>query len=116
MTPTQGTAEGNSAQSSASKPSHQDAVSSEVEEELDEFGASSLTEQEPDTLDFEEDADPDVAYSAELDPDVAAVDSVMSASRKQQKADKNSNIRRMLEERSEARQLQQDLDYLDFDD
>lgn len=118
MTSIQGTAERNS----AANPTPQDTPNLDLEEglegeeELDEFGASSLAEQEPDTLEFDDDADADVAFSAETDPDVAAVDSAMSASRKQQKADKNSNIRRMLEERSEARQLQQDLDYLDFDD
>ena len=120
MTATEGTAERKSAQSPASNPTPDDAKGVDLEldgeAELDEFGASSLGDHEPDTLDFADDADADVAFDAEADPDVAAVDSAMSASRKQRQADKASSIRRMLEERSEARQLQQDLDYLDFDD
>lgn len=118
MTATQGSAGSNASQLPTSKMTPNDPQP--VDPELDEFSASSLADDEPDTLAFHDDADDDVdadvAFGADADPDVAAVDSAMSASRKQRQADKNSNIRRMLEERSEARQLQQDVDYLDFDD
>ena len=126
MTATEGSAGSNSPQLPTSKmtpndPQHADLeLPSEDSAELDEFSANSLADDEPDTLAFhddaDDDADADAAFGAEADPDVAAVDSAMSASRKQRQVDKNSNIRRMLEERSEARQLQQDVDYLDFDD
>ena len=82
------------------------------------------TDEEPDNIalldagpdDGADEADHAAEFVDEADPDVAAVDKVLSASRKEQAADKNSSIRRMLEERSEARRMQQDLDYLDFDD
>jgi hypothetical protein len=120
MTATEGSAGSNSPQLPTSKmtpndPQHADVeLPSEGSAELDEFSANSLADDEPDTLAFDDDAD--VAFGTEADPDVAAVESAMSAGRKQRLADKNNNIRRMLEERSDARQLQQDVDYLDFDD
>ena len=120
MTATEGSAGSNSPQLPTSKMTPSDPqdvdleLASEDSAELDEFSANSLADDEPDTLAFDDDAEVD--FGKEADPDVAAVDSAMSASRKQRLADKNNNIRRILEERSEARQLQQDVDYLDFDD
>ena len=122
MTVTEGSANSGSAPAPASQMTPNDPQESDLDpttdssDELDEFAANSLADDEPDTLVFDDDTDADAAFEAEADPDVAAVDSAMSASRKQRVADKNSNIRRLLEERSEARQLEQDLDYLDFDD
>ncbi len=122
MTVTEGSASSSTAAAPASQMTDNDPQESDLEQasehpdELDEFAASSLADDEPDTLVFDDDADSDVAFGADADPDVAAVDSAMSASRKQRLADKNNNIRRLLEERTEARQLKQDLDYLDFDD
>lgn len=122
MTVTEGSASSSTAAAPASQMTPNDPQEMDLEhpsdnsDELDEFAASSLADDEPDTLVFDDDADAEVAFGADADPDVVAVDNAMSASRKQRLADKNNNIRRLLEERSEARQLKQDLDYLDFDD
>lgn len=122
MTVTEGSASSSTAATPASQMTPNDPQEMDLEhpsgnpDELDEFAASSLADDEPDTLVFDDDADAEVAFGADADPDVVAVDNAMSASRKQRLADKNNNIRRLLEERTEARQLKQDLDYLDFDD
>lgn len=122
MTATEGSAGSNTTTPPASQMTSQQAPESDLEsvgsdsEHLDEFAENSLADAEPETLELDDDADVESVYHEETDPDVAAVDSAMSASRKQRLADKNSNIRRLLEERSDERRLQQDLDYLDFDD
>ena len=48
----------------------------------------------------------------DIDPDLQALDTALSSAQQ----DSGRDIRRLLEERSEARRLKQDLDYLDFDD
>jgi len=122
MTVTEGSAGSDTAKPPASQMTSNDPhdvdldTSSNGPEGLDEFSSAPLAGDEPDTLVFDDDTDAEVAFDAEADPDVVAVDNAMSASRKQRQADKNSSIRRLLEERSDARQLEQDIDYLDFDD
>ncbi len=100
-----------------------DAGAGEAGELDEELLDAAQTEEEPDNialLDATAETDDDEAgahhFEDEADPDVAAVDKVLAASRKEQAAQRNSSIRRMLEERSEARRLREDLDYLDFDD
>jgi len=112
--------------SNGSGHSHDDPIDDHaLAQDMDPSETAALDEFDDDSLALDESANDADLDDAELvvggefnddvadgDPDVQAIDKAMSKTA----STAGRDIRRLLEERSEARQLKQDLDYLDFDD
>ncbi len=77
---------------------------------------SDADEGERDEFESDEDVSPDIeAFEGEEEDDDEDVDAVVELSGREQNA-RSLEIRRAIEERREKKRLQEDLDYLDFDD